>query len=182
MQKTLLLTVGLPRAGKSTWARQMAERYNCPIVNPDSVRLAIHGQRFLLSAEGYVWACVNTMVKALFLAGHDLLILDATNVTRKRRSTWESADWGTLYVLLKTSRAECIQRAVESNDAEIIPVIERMALERDLEFPEPWDVVLDPTLLLQSGAALPDILERHHAARRHRCGVRTQGAEDPVSA
>lgn len=122
--KVLICLVGLPRSGKSTWAR--SQRYY-PIVNPDSVRLAIHGQRYIAEAEPFVWATVKAMVKALFLAGHSCVILDATNTTRKRRDEWQSSQWRTCFKAVGTSKEVCIERAIAEGDSEIIPVIERMA-------------------------------------------------------
>ena len=74
--KTLILTVGLPRSGKSTWAMQQGY----PVVNPDSIRLALHGHRFREESEEHVWAIAKTMVNSLFIAGHDKVIVDATNI------------------------------------------------------------------------------------------------------
>jgi predicted kinase len=119
----LLATVGLPRSGKSTWAKSQAY----PIVNPDSVRLAIHGQRFIAEAEPFVWATVKAMVKALFLAGHRIVILDATNTTRKRRDEWQSREWATFFKVMDTPKEVCLERAISENDMEILPIIERMA-------------------------------------------------------
>jgi predicted kinase len=125
--KFLILTVGLPRSGKTTWARQQAQQYGRTIVNPDSIRLAIHGQRFVQSAEGFVWATARAVVHALFLAGHTTVILDATNVTHKRRNEWLSPHWLTRYKHLDTPLEVCVERARAANDQDIIPVIERMA-------------------------------------------------------
>jgi len=121
--KTLTLTVGLPRSGKSTWAR----RAGVPIVNPDSIRLALHGQRYAPAAEPMVWAIAKYMVHSLFLAGHDHVVVDATNTTEKRRRFWDSDLWAVDYVSIATSKEACIARARAENDLEIIPVIERMA-------------------------------------------------------
>jgi predicted kinase len=120
--KTLILLVGLPRSGKTTWAKEQ----EFPIVNPDSIRLAIHRQRFIDLAEPFVWAVAKTMVRALFLAGHDTVILDACNTTRKRRDEWKSDDWQTRFVQISTSEGTCIERANEIGDSQIVPVIERM--------------------------------------------------------
>ena len=121
---TLIVTVGLPRSGKSTWAREQ----NLPIVNPDSIRLAIHGQRFQSLAEDFVWATAKVMVRALFLAGHGTVIVDATNTTRKRRDMWKTCkEWSTVFKLIDTTKEVCLERA--TGDAEIIPVIERMATQ-----------------------------------------------------
>jgi predicted kinase len=130
----LICTVGLPRSGKSTWAKAT----EWPIVNPDSIRLALHGQRFFGPAEPLVWAIAHLMVEALRLAGNEAVILDATNVQQKRRAEWEAAYPGALeYRLVPTPPEVCIARAMAQNDAEIIPVIERMAQQWD--YPERWE-------------------------------------------
>lgn len=119
----LLVTVGLPRSGKTTWARSIG----APVVNPDSIRLALHGQRFQALAEPFVWAAAQLMVRALFLAGHATVIIDATNTTQKRRAIWLSDEWDTFFAPITASRDVCIQRAEAIGDIEIIPVINRMA-------------------------------------------------------
>ena len=121
----LICTVGLPRSGKTTWAKQQG----FPIVNPDSIRLALYGQRYHVLAEDFVWAIAKVMVRSLFLAGHTTVILDATNITRKRRDIWgRSQDiWLPVFHLMSTTAAECLARA--EGDLEIQPVIERMALQ-----------------------------------------------------
>lgn len=135
--KRLYATVGLPRSGKSTWAKQKAKECGCPIVNPDSIRLAIHGKRFLPSKEGLVWMTAKTMVKALFLAGHEEVILDATNVNDDQRKTWISDDWETMWVWVNTPKIVCLTRA----DAELKPVIEKMAAE--YKPPTGWCINVD---------------------------------------
>jgi predicted kinase len=121
----LICTVGLPRSGKTTWARTTGH----PVVNPDSIRLALHGRRFEALAEPFVWAVARVMVRALFLAGHPVVVVDATNTTRKRRDEWKSSDWQTAFHVIDTPAAECIRRAIEVGDTEIIPIIERMAAQ-----------------------------------------------------
>jgi predicted kinase len=105
----LIMMVGLPRSGKSTKALELGH----PIVNPDSIRLAIHGQPFIGSAEPLVWAIAKYMVKALFLAGHQCVVLDATNTTRKRREEWKSRDWVRRYSVVLCDVDVCIDRAEE---------------------------------------------------------------------
>ena len=117
----LWVTVGLPYSGKTTWAKTTG----LPIVNPDSIRYALHGQRFCPDAEPHVWAIAQTMVRALFLAGHQEVILDATNCTEKRRQVWRSTHWETRWKAFDTSKEECLRRA--EGDEAIRPVIERMA-------------------------------------------------------
>ena len=137
--RRLHMLVGLPRSGKTTWALSTG----WPIVNPDAIRVAIHGQRFLATAEPLVWAIAKTMVRSLFLAGHSRVVLDATNVTAARRAEWEGILEGVEVVpeVVLTSPDECIRRALSMNDHEIVPVIERMAAQWD--WPIKWEPLVE---------------------------------------
>jgi predicted kinase len=125
--KYLVMTLGLPRSGKSTWARQQGY----PIVNPDSIRLALHGEAFIKNAEPMVWTVARYMVESLFLAGHDVVILDSCNQTERRRNDWRSKKWKRLFKVFDTDIEECKRRAVESNQEYLIPVIDRMKKDYD---------------------------------------------------
>jgi predicted kinase len=122
-QKTLILTVGLPRSGKSTWAKKMGY----VMVNPDAVRKVLHGREFISESETMVWAITHYMVRALFEAGHNTVVLDATNTTRKRRDPWKSPDWVRKYQVFGVSAMECIGRAKRTQRSDLIPIIEGMA-------------------------------------------------------
>lgn len=119
----LTLMVGLPRSGKST----LCKRMGIPIVNPDSIRIAIHGQRFIGSAEPMVWAVAKYMVVALFEAGHEHVVLDATNTTIQRRNEWADKRWTREFFIVGPGKEVCISRAAALEDAYIIPIIEKMA-------------------------------------------------------
>lgn len=121
--KVLIAAVGLPRSGKSTWARTQAY----PIVCPDEIRTALHGHRFIAEAEGFVWAIAKVMVRALFGAGHQFVILDACNNTRKRRDGWQSPEWATRFKYFDTSAELCEDRARRLGDSDIAVTILRMA-------------------------------------------------------
>jgi len=138
---TLVLMMGLPRSGKTTWAIRQGR----PIVSPDAVRVALHSQRFVAEAEPMVWALTKYMVKALFLAGHKVVILDATNTTRKRRDAWIDDQWVRAVVQICTSASVCLGRALEEEDEAIKPVISRMAEEFEPVNPEEEDFVSSHT-------------------------------------
>lgn len=128
--RLLICTVGYPRSGKSTWAKSQAY----PIVNPDSIRLAIHGQRFIAEAERFVWATAHAMVSSLFLAGHSIVVLDACNNTRKRRDEWKSDQWDTVFKVINTPKETCLERVDVfdiGGEAVLTDVIERMAAEHE---------------------------------------------------
>jgi len=125
--RTLIATVGLPRSGKSTWAR--GQGY--PVVCPDEIRLALHGQRFAPEAEPFVWAIAKIMVRCLFASGATLVILDATNMSRKRRDEWQSKEWRTAFKIVCETALTCKQRAAECGRHDLIPVIDRMVSESE---------------------------------------------------
>lgn len=126
MMPTLYVTVGLPRSGKSTWCR---EHQDWPIVNPDSIRLEIHGKEFDAKHESLVWWTTRIMVQSLFRAGNDKVILDSTMMTHARRQEWKSPDWQVVYVVFKTSQQVCEQRAVAEGRPHMVGVIQRMAAQ-----------------------------------------------------
>ena len=133
----LVITVGLPRSGKTTWSKQFLTKY--PVVNVDSIRLALHGQRYQQLAEPFVWATAKTMVRALFLAGHKTVILDETGITRARRAEWKSSEWVRAFVHIPTSEEECIARARALNEEFIVPIIMRMAANYEPVTPDEVD-------------------------------------------
>lgn len=138
--KTLILCVGLPKAGKSTWSRSTGY----PIVCPDEIRLAVHGQRFASVAEPLIWVIARIMVRALFGAGHQIVILDACNTTRKRRDEWVSFEWALRFKQFETDEQTCFDRAEANGDSELMPIIASMAakfetLDPDEVLFQPWE-------------------------------------------
>ena len=125
--KALYLTVGFPYSGKSTWSRKQ----NVPIVNPDSIRLSLHGRRYAQEAEDLVWAIAMGMVRSLFFDGHERVIVDACHNTRKRRDFWVSKKWDIYYKVFDTKVEVCKARALSNDDDDIIPVIDRMAVQHE---------------------------------------------------
>ena len=128
---TLILTVGLPRSGKSTWALKQGH----PIVNPDAVRVALHGREYVGYAETMVWAICHYMVRALFEAGHAKVILDACNNSRKRRDAWESSEeWDREFVIFPADKLLCSDRVDRDGQSalRLLGTIERMSKNQDL--------------------------------------------------
>ena len=119
----LIVTVGLPRSGKSTWARAQG----LPIVNLDAIRLALHGHAFLREAEPMVLAQAQYMVRSLFLAGCPTVIFDATNTTHARRQNYASKLWVQEFKVFDTPMEVCVERAIATDKPELIPVIQQMA-------------------------------------------------------
>ena len=125
------MTVGLPRSGKSTWVRNISKMSGAVVVNPDSIRLALTGQRFSLAAEGMVAAIARIMARALFHAGHQIIIVDATHGTKQRRWEW-LREWKTdpnvqiALVTFKIPLNECLRRCVAGDRGDLLEFIRQM--------------------------------------------------------
>lgn len=129
--QTLLLMMGLPYSGKTTKALELSRALNAPLVSPDAIRLALSGERYLPALEPTVWWIARMLTRSLFLAGHQVVIVDATHNTRKRRDAWRTSEgWDVLVLDLEVDSEVCRDQAVEANDLEILPVIARMAGQR----------------------------------------------------
>lgn len=133
-QKTLICTVGLPRSGKSTWARNSGY----PVVNPDAIRWALYGRDWYYPAEAWVWAIAGTMVEALFGAGHKVVVLDATNVSADRRQHWidKYGAENIVWKIFRTPASVCRDRATKLNQPDLLPVIDKMERLWDVDDPK----------------------------------------------
>lgn len=118
--------MGLPRSGKSTISRQLSETLGTPIVNRDAIRLALHGQRYSHDAEPMVKAVSLYMIRALFLSGHQTVICDETNYSRYARDSLKDDRWQVEFLPVLTSPEVCKERAVLTNQHDLIPVIDAM--------------------------------------------------------
>jgi predicted kinase len=79
----------------------------------------------------------DLMVRSLFGAGHDHVILDATHVTVARRDRWRSVAWKTCCVVFDTPASICIERA--GDNAELVNVINRMSKDwQEPDMTEDW--------------------------------------------
>ena len=124
-QPLLICMMGLRRSGKSTWVRTQG----LLVVNRDAIRAALQGEGFLASAKPWVILLNRTTVRALSLAGHSTIILDATNLTLERGSRWNSPNWQIVYKVMETPKEERSCRPVADHDATIQVVIHWMADE-----------------------------------------------------
>ena len=137
----LFFLVGLPRSGKSTIAnawqndeiefiadhiayKKRGEKRRKVIVSADAVRLSF-GHRFNKDVEHLVWSTVETMVKTYLLMEYDVL-LDETNTTQQRIKQIFRWDKNAQWAYISTDVATCMSRAVETEQSDLIPIIERM--------------------------------------------------------
>lgn len=133
---------GLPRSGKSTASidilKEIGNQFTV-LVNGDTIRLAITGQRYNPLVEDYVSSIKHTMIKSHALSGMDVIV-DGTHTTVSSVRKLENAiiDVQNLldeevpigFVFIDTPPEVCIERAVKSNQSDLIPVIENMSKQR----------------------------------------------------
>lgn len=126
-KQTLLVTVGLPRSGKTTWARATG----LPCVETDLVRKVLHGVEYMAKLEPVVWLVTEWIIEYMLRQGHSYIIVDATNITKKRREHWQRfATMAAIrFVLFDTAASDCVDRAVVNGEEELVPIIQRMATE-----------------------------------------------------
>lgn len=120
--------MGLPRSGKSTHAKLLSKILEAPIVRKDAIRLAMHGTAYSSLAEPLVRAISLIMVRSLFLSGHKTVIADETHYSRAARDFMRDGDkeWDTKFHYINTPPSVCMERAIKTDQAYLIPVIEEM--------------------------------------------------------
>jgi len=126
----LIMTLGLPRSGKSTWAREQG----FPVVCLDAIRLAKTGSRWWGPIEHEIWATARTVVRSLFLAGHKTIIVDATFLIKEHREYFISdidIQWDRWMQIINTDIDICENRARDTFP-ELVPIIQWFNNHREL--------------------------------------------------
>lgn len=123
----LIAMMGLPRSGKSTIVAKLSKELGAPIVRRDAIRLALHGQRFKLEAEPMVKAMSLYMIRSLFMSGHEIVICDETNYSKAARNSLKDPAWEVVWYPVLTDKEVCKERAIATEQPDLIPVIEEMA-------------------------------------------------------
>ena len=137
VKPTLICMCGLPRSGKSTITSKLSKQLGAPIVERDSIRIALHGERYNAFMEPLVKTLDLYMIKSLFIARHDVIICDETNYSRATRNHLRDQAWDTVWYPVPTDASTCISRAYATEQSDLVPVIVEMA-SRWEEF-EPGD-------------------------------------------
>jgi predicted kinase len=122
----LIFTIGLPRSGKSTFATEWAlEKPMRAIVSSDSIRLALTGKRYEPLAETMVFATKHIMIRSLLERGFDVCV-DGTHSTEISITRLYEIDINAQHVLVQTYPYVCKQRAESTNQLDVIPTIDRV--------------------------------------------------------
>lgn len=125
--------IGLPRSGKTSycmnWVKELSDKPRA-IVNADSIRLALTGERFNGFAEGMINQLKILQIKANLINGFDVMV-DGTHTTWKSVKELLAIDPDAKYVFISADAYTCRRRANESNQEDLHPIIDRMAKQLD---------------------------------------------------
>lgn len=130
----LRFMIGLQRSGKSVWAtkwmRDNARIDDSGIVYPravvcaDNIRLAVCGKRYNRRIEPTTFMIKGYMIESLLSRGHDVLV-DGTHTTRTSIERIFEIDIDAQWTLINTPVEVCKQRAVETGQPDLVPVLDR---------------------------------------------------------
>ena len=152
--RTLILMVGTPASGKTTFANELGDKFLIPVVSSDLVREQLYGDESIQGNPEEVFDEVYRWVRGYLLTG--ACILDATHCSRWNRwaAVAKTCPDKVIYIIMNQD----IEKAKKQNAARErkVPdnVIDRMAKNLSREFPksnECYNLHIynydDPTLL-----------------------------------
>lgn len=134
MSGKLFFLIGIPRSGKSTYCEKWVDNPNHKrrvIVSSDSIRMAMHGQRYEPLAETMVFAVKHIMIRSLLSKGFDVIV-DGTHSTKISIQRLLEIDPNATPIFLQTPVEVCKERAIKTNQPDLIPVIDRIADNIDI--------------------------------------------------
>jgi len=111
----LILTVGLPKSGKTTYAASLAH----PMLSLNAIG---NGNGDVASVQA-----IRTAAALLFASGHQAVVIDAENTTRHRRYQWQCDGWLCEWHRLMTPTEICVLRAEMGGRDDLVPLIRGMA-------------------------------------------------------
>ena len=106
----LIMMVGVTKSGNSTYAAEFFP--NAPRVSLNALRLSLFSKLGCSRGEQKtVMIVAKAMVRALFIAGHDTVVLDAMNTKKSHREDWKNTDvWLRSFYVMPCDEAMSLQR------------------------------------------------------------------------
>lgn len=145
MTPTFIMLVGLPASGKSTYAKELADKCNANIHASDSIREELSGDINNQNINDLVFKTLHSRVKEDLTNGKSC-VYDATNISYKRRMAFlnelNKIPCEKNCVVMATPYEECIKQNNTRDRKVPEEVIERMYRHFDVPYYyEGWDGV-----------------------------------------
>ena len=147
MMNKLFVMIGIPGAGKSTIAKEIAERELAVVVSSDAVRGVLYGDENIQGDPAKVFRIVNDNIKCHLRNGHNV-IMDATNINSKKRAAFlremskVCPDCEKIAVVVVADRDTCVSRDLLRERTVGEAVIDRMIANFQPPFYyEGWDKI-----------------------------------------
>ena len=149
--RRLILMIGLPGSGKSTYVREILVPQGVQVVCPDAIRAA-YGHRFHGPLEPSVHADAMLQARQHMLQGFDVVIDESTTRSRHLRR-WktlaEHMGYTVSVIHVDTDKDICLQRRSEDGTGFPLEVIERK--DEELSYDWPHIAALFPNMITING-------------------------------
>ena len=134
--RTLIMPIGIPGSGKTTFMKQIAQEFHIPRVESDHVRKELYGDASIQGDFREVFNEVYRQVRKA-LDKKDVCILDATNVTRwvRQSAVFRSQAERVIYVIMDNDYDNCISRNKQRKRVVPEHVIRRMLKNFQKDYP-----------------------------------------------
>lgn len=125
----MIMLVGLPASGKSTYAKQLAQQYNAEIFSSDALREELYSDVNNQEHNGELFVELHRRIKNCLKSGKSA-IYDATNISSKRRKSFvqelNKIDCYKKCVIIATPYEKCLENNKNRDRQVPEDVIERM--------------------------------------------------------
>lgn len=149
MKPKFYIMVGVPGSGKSTYARELANKDNCIIHSSDAIRIELNGNQADLSNDKNVWKTMNERILKDLSEGRNV-ICDATNVTIKKRASFinliNKIDCEKIAVVINTDVKKCISQNSKRDESARVPNFAIYSSAKHFVFPtedEGFDKIIE---------------------------------------
>lgn len=137
MKPIFIMIVGLPASGKSTYAKELSEKYNANIHSSDVIREELSGDVNNQNINSKVFQTLHSRIKEDLRNGKNC-IYDATNINYKRRMAFlqelNKIPCKKICILMATPYKECLKRNTERDRKVPEEVIEKMYRHFDVPY------------------------------------------------
>ncbi|MEK7511362.1 MAG: ATP-binding protein [Patescibacteria group bacterium] len=128
--RTVIMGMGIPGSGKTTYLKPLAERYGFTYVSPDEIRAELTGSATDQSRDEDVWTLARARI-AQALEGNASVVMDATfSITRYRAEFVDFLREAGAHMVIGIVAEVELETALERNQSRdrVVPreVVERM--------------------------------------------------------